>query len=176
MAAIGLSSGLRQREQRIDVTIPSRMRVDDSWIDVCIRNISPHGLLVAVANPPPRGNYVEIRRGTQIIVARSMWTDGQYCGLRAQELLPVQQIIAEPRLSRRPAVAVVATAADRRRDDCRTGAAAIADREIRSRRFAAAFQFAVFAVVALGVSGWAAMSVYRSLAAPIATVEHALSG
>ena len=170
-------TGLAPRERRVGVSIPSRMRVDSWWTDVCIRNISAHGLLIASANPPARGSYVEIRRGTQIIVARAVWADAQFCGLRSQEVLPIQEIIAEPRLTRRPAVAVVspADAADRRRDDRRMGAAALADRQARSRRFASTFQFGIFAVVALGASGWAAISVYGVLAMPIASIGHALA-
>lgn len=169
-------AGVRPREQRVRVVIASRMRVDDRWTDVSIRNISAHGLLIAAPEPPARGSYVEIRRGTQIIVARSVWADGQYCGLRSQEILPVQQIIAEPRLTRRPAVAVAVADGDRRRDDRRAAAATIADRQDRSRRFAAAFQFVAFVGVALGVSGWAALRIYTLLAAPAASVARAIGG
>ena len=166
-------TGLKQRERRIGVVIASRMRVEDRWTDVSIRNISAHGLLIAAADPPARGSYVEIRRGTQIIVARSVWADGHYCGLRSQETLPVQQIIGEPRLAKRPAVAIDRTA-DRRRDDRRTSAAAIVDRQARSHRFSAAFQFVVVASVAIAVSGWGALSVYGLLADPVRSVERAL--
>ena len=178
MATKGMQTGAHPREERFRVVIPSRMRVDNWWTDVCIRNISAHGLLIASANPPARGSYVEIRRGTQIIVARAVWADGQFCGLRSQEALPVEQIITEPRLAKRPAVAVVsaAGAADRRRDDRRIGAAAVAERQDRSRRFAAAFQFVALAMVALGLSGWAAVAVYRLLAAPAASIGRALGG
>ncbi len=178
MAGGGKGAGTKPREQRIWVSIPSRMRIDNWWTDICIRNISAHGLLIASANPPARGSYVEIRRGTQIIVARAVWADGQYCGLRSQERLPIQQIIAEPRLTRRPVVAVETAdgAADRRRDERRASATAIAERQDRSRRFAAAFQFVLLVAAAVGMSGWAAMSVYRLLAAPILSVDHALRG
>ena len=181
MSADQRGTGLRPREQRVGVVIPSRMRDDHRWSDVCIRNISEHGLLIAAPNPPVRGSYVEIRRGTQIIVARSMWADGQYYGLRSQEVLPVEQIIAEPRLTSRPAVALTAAGhaaanAERRRDADRTGAAALADRQERSRRFASAFQFVLFAAAGAGVAGWAAVEIYVLLAAPAAAIRHALGG
>lgn len=176
MGTGGDRQGERQREERISVVIPSRMRVDNCWTDVCIRNISSRGLLVASVAPPPLGSYVEIRRGTQIIVARAMWARGQYCGLRSQEKLPVQRIITEPRLTSRPQVAIAAPAptADRRRDSRRGSPGDIAERQERSRRVASAFQFVVLVAAALGASGWAASSVYTMLASPLTTVEHAL--
>ncbi len=176
MWAGGERHGERQREERITVVIPSRMRVDNCWSDVCIRNISSRGLLVAANAPPPLGSYVEIRRGTQIIIARAMWTNGQYCGLRSQEKLPVQRIITEPRLTSRPQVAIAEGASDRRRDSRRGSAGDIAERQERSRRLASAFQFVLLVAAGLGASGWAATSVYGLLGSPLAAVERALGG
>lgn len=173
----GGQQGIKPREERISVVIPSRMRVADCWSDVCIRNISSRGLLVAAKAPPPVGSYVEIRRGTQIIVARAVWTSGQYLGLRAQEKLPVQRIISEPRLTSRPQVAVAdgVAAADRR--DARTPAAqATADRAARSRRIASSIQFMLFAAIGIGVAGWAATAVFAVLGNPMARIERALDG
>lgn len=172
------SDGVRPREERISVIIPSRMRVANCWSDVCIRNISSRGLLVASNDPPPLGSYVEIRRGTQIIVARAVWTRGQYFGLRSQEKLPVQQIISEPRLTSRPQVAVADGAApgERRSDRRRTTGEDIAAREERSRRFASAFQFTLFGAAGLGVAAWAATSVYAMLGSPLGTIGSALGG
>ena len=171
-------AGLPAREERIGVLIPSRMRLDNSWTDVCIRNISPHGLLIAAANPPPRGSYVEIRRGTQIIIARSIWAEGSLCGLRSQELLPVRQIIAEPGLTRRRPVdtvqAATMIAADRQRYERTICAASLAHRRHRSRQLSSILQFVTFGVIALGVSGWGATFVYRLLGAPVATIERSL--
>ena len=170
------SQGARPREDRVSVVIPSRMRVANCWSDVCIRNISSRGLLVSANDPPIKGSYVEIRRGTQIIVARAMWTKGHFVGLRSQEKLPIQRIISEPRLTSRPQVAVAdgAAAGDRRADSRRGGG--IAERQERSRRFASAFQFVLFAAVGTGVSVWAATSVYGLLGHPLAAVERALGG
>jgi hypothetical protein len=173
MAAWGSAGGERPREERISVVIPSRMRVNNSWSDVCIRNISTRGLLVAVTDPPPPGSYVEIRRGTQIIVARTVWARGNYLGLRSQEKLPVQRIIAEPRLTKRPSVAVADGVVDRRADSRH---AAPADIAARSRRFASMAQYVLFASLAIGVSGWAATSVYAMLGSPLGTIEQALAG
>ncbi|MDE0878836.1 MAG: PilZ domain-containing protein [Sphingomonas bacterium] len=153
------------------------MRVSDAWSDVCIRNISSRGMLVAAKTPPELGSCVEIRRGSQIIIARAVWKDGNYCGLRSQEKLPVQQIISEPRLTKKPQVAMAAgdAAADRRNRD-RDNAASIVERQERSRRFATVFQFLVFVTMAVGGSIWVATSIYGLLAAPVEAAERALDG
>jgi hypothetical protein len=165
--------GLRQREERISVMIPSRMRVSNHWSDVCIRNISSRGLLVASSNPPGLGSYVEIRRGSHIIVARAVWTSGNYCGLRSQEKLPIQRIISEPCRAKRPEVAIDGAPFVERRAAARSRDS-LAEREQRSRRFASLFQFAVFGALALGGAGWAATSVYELLAVPAEAVEEAI--
>lgn len=67
------------------------MRVGASWSDVRIRNMSSRGLLVEAASPPARGTYVEIRRGTRVIVARSVWVGDDRCGLRTQDRLSIDE-------------------------------------------------------------------------------------
>ncbi|QNP42404.1 hypothetical protein H9L15_08755 [Sphingomonas daechungensis] len=65
--------------------IRARMRSSSAWHDVCILNVSLHGLGVQSAEPPARGTYVEIRRGRQTIVARVAWNKGHRAGLRSQD-------------------------------------------------------------------------------------------
>jgi len=72
------------------------MRLDASWGDACILNISSHGLLMQAAAPPARGTYVELRRGRHPMVARVVWVKHHRFGVRTQDLLPVEAIINEP--------------------------------------------------------------------------------
>lgn len=72
------------------------MRVGASWGDACILNISTNGLLMQAPAPPPRGAYLELRRGRHAIVARVIWANHHRFGLRTQDLLPVEAIINEP--------------------------------------------------------------------------------
>src|SRR4029078_12325215 len=97
----------RPRELRRRVVLPARMRMDSSWCDACILNISSRGLMIHVARGAPSGDTVELRRGDHVIVARVVWRDGSRAGLHSDDRLPVEQILS---LSQAPALQL--TAAD----------------------------------------------------------------
>ncbi len=61
------------------------MRVGASWSDTAILDLSSKGLLLHSPNAPPRGSYVEVRRGQHVIIARVVWTCGGHVGLRSQD-------------------------------------------------------------------------------------------
>ncbi|RZM26822.1 MAG: PilZ domain-containing protein, partial [Sphingomonas sp.] len=69
-----MQTGFRPREERITVLIPSRMRLESQWHDLVIHNVSSRGLMAGCDSPPAVGSYVEIRRGTIVIVGRVQWT------------------------------------------------------------------------------------------------------
>ena len=74
--------------------IPARLRNGAAWADACILNISSRGLLVHSPRGVPQGGIVELRRGEHVIVARVVWRDGTRVGLRADDRLPVDEIIS----------------------------------------------------------------------------------
>jgi hypothetical protein len=53
-----------------ELSVPCRMNVNGKWSSGCIHDVSDHGLLISSMEPPPAGSYVDIRRGTLIIVGR----------------------------------------------------------------------------------------------------------
>lgn len=55
---------MKPRELRRKVLISARMRTGASWGDVCLLNLSSRGVLAQAAVPPPKGAYIEVRRGT----------------------------------------------------------------------------------------------------------------
>ena len=99
---------MKSREPRKKVMIKARMRVGAAWRDAFILNLSSRGLMVRADDPPPHGSYLELRRGRHVIVARVMWTSDRHCGLRAQDALPTEAIIAEPDTSKSRALAPAA--------------------------------------------------------------------
>lgn len=178
-----LQTGMRPREARIPVMIASRMRADGRWCDVRIHNISSRGMLLAADEAPGVGAYVEIRRGTQIIIGRVMWAKDRYFGLRSQEKLPVQAIIAEPRLTSRPHVAKAdgaatdgAKAGERRSGDRLAAENRAAHQAERSRALASMIQFGALACAGLGIAGWAASAVHGLLSAPAQQIGRVLGG
>ncbi|HET7816046.1 MAG TPA: hypothetical protein VFK58_00510 [Sphingomicrobium sp.] len=84
---------MKPREERQKVMIRARMRTGASWQDVCILNLSKRGLGIQAATPPARGAYVEICRGSQVIVARVMWSKGHRAGLHSQDLIWAQALL-----------------------------------------------------------------------------------
>ena len=83
--------------------IPARMRNGDSWSDTSILNISSRGLLLYAATAPLRGSYVEIRRGQHVIVARVVWSNANRFGVRAQDSLAIDAIVANGSANGAPA-------------------------------------------------------------------------
>lgn len=171
-----LQTGFRPREERIAVLIPSRMRVESQWHDVVLHNVSSRGLMAGCDAPPPVGSYVEIRRGTIVIVGRVQWTKGRFFGMRAQDRLSVKALVDEPRLASRPRRGNddESAASDRRAERRLAHEAQMARRVERSRGFASLFQFVVLVCVGLTMAGIAAHSVYQMLSSPTQRIEAAL--
>jgi hypothetical protein len=142
------------------------MKQGMSWSDVCIRNMSSRGLLLQGQSPPRPGSYVEVRRGSHIIVARVVWTKDQEFGARAQDLLPIEQIVRGPE---RTASGV--GRADQ--DPTERPTAARQGFELSheaSRHFSSLMQYGFMVVVSLSVAGAAVSAVRTALEAPLTIV------
>ncbi|VXC53688.1 PilZ domain-containing protein [Sphingomonas sp. 8AM] len=154
--------------------IPSRMRLDASWHDIVIHNVSSRGLMAGCDQPPAIGSYVEIRRGTLVIVGRVQWNKGRFFGLRSQDRLSVKALIDEPRLASRPVRTDTSVENDRRAERRLAHEAQMARKVERSRSFASMFQFLVLVAVGVTMAGIAAHTVFTMLSAPAAQIEDAL--
>lgn len=154
--------------------IPSRMRLETRWLDVVIHNVSSRGLMAGCDEPPAVGSYVEIRRGTLVIVGRVQWNKGRFFGLRSQDRLSVKALIDEPRLASRQVRADTNVENDRRAERRLAQEAQLARKVERSRSFASLFQFLVLVAVGVTMAGIAAHTVYTMLSAPAAQIEDAL--
>ncbi len=80
---------MKTRDPRHAVHLPARMKNDEDWCDVSIRNVSRHGVMIQLPKPPERGSYVEIRRQSLVIVGRVVWSRHGACGLRTREALSI---------------------------------------------------------------------------------------
>lgn len=79
------------------------MRDGSCWSDANILNISSRGLLLHSTKPPSRGAYIEVRRGSYVIVARVVWTDANRFGVRAQDQLSFDSLVADKPQAKKPA-------------------------------------------------------------------------
>ena len=143
--------------------LPARMRSASGWSDACILNISSRGLLIYSAGRATPGSFVEIRRGTQLVVARVVWRENQRLGLSSQDLVRVEDIIS----NEAAAVAVQTSGFNvERRKVPRTSE--------QSRLMSRAMEFAFTIALVVALAGSAAFYAYESLTTPLAAVRTAL--
>ncbi len=60
-----------------------------------ILNLSTKGLKFRCTAMLQRGHFLELRRGSHVIVAQVMWSDGGMCGARAQGLIPIADVVLD---------------------------------------------------------------------------------
>lgn len=155
---------MKEREARSDVQLPARLRGEDSWSDVCIKNVSSHGMMLLIATPPERGTYIEVRRGSAVIIGRVMWTSPGRCGLRTKERISV----AELTLANAPLAD--SASADRR---AQARAHHPEDTAARSAAMGRLLQFAATITLILAAGGFIAHTTYGFLARPTAAISRA---
>jgi hypothetical protein len=160
---------MRPREQRRKVLIRARMKTGTGWHDACIVDLSKRGVGLQAASAPSRGDYVEIRRGLHVIVARVVWSRGHRFGVAAQDDLPVANIASDraPIVDRRPAPGT--GVADRRRLP-----RSFEEKAERSRRRGHRLQFLFAAFAGMAAATIAGAEVRQALASPLSEVSEAL--
>jgi hypothetical protein len=159
---------MRPREQRRKVLIRARIKTGDGWHDACIVDLSKRGAGLQAATAPPRGTYVEIRRGLHVIVARVMWTRNHRFGVQSQDELPIESIANDRAPVAKPAT-TQGLAVERRRLP-----RSLAERAESNARLGHRLQFG-FAVLAGALAAMiAGAEVREALAAPLSEVGSAL--
>ena len=124
---------------------------------------------IQAADPPAHGTYVEIRRGSQVIVARVAWSKGHRAGLRSQDAIFISAVVNDIG-SATSAPRMIGGTAIERRSAPRTAA----QRHEGSRVAARAMEFACFGLVAAAVALTAFGSVEQALAQPLSQISAAL--
>ena len=146
----------------------ARMRASSGWTDACILNVSSRGLLInASATGAVTGTEVELRHGAHVIVAEVVWRKGTRAGLRTDQRVPVDEIMA---LSNAPVLQL--TAGQWPHVDRRTRLRPYEESRQRSRML----EFAGVVVIAVSLAGALFSMVEQAFARPLAMVEAALGG
>lgn len=148
------------------------MNADGRWTDACIHNASSRGLLVAADDAPTSGSYVDIRRGSLVIIGRVVWRKGRFFGVRTQDRVVVQALVDEPR---RGAATAPTSTVDRRTSARLTSEGRMARRVERSRRIASMAQFGFLAASAAAAAAVMAGEVGATLSRPLAAVTASLN-
>lgn len=160
---------MKPREPRRKTLVRARVNAGGAWHDACILNISSSGLGMQAASPPPRGAYLEIRRGLHVIVGRVMWSREHRFGVKAQDRLPVD-LLADNSEAALPQGACPSPVERRSVPRVRLSA------QERSRNAGRRIEYVFAAVLALCIASFVATEVHSVLAAPADMVTAALGG
>jgi hypothetical protein len=160
---------MKAREDRQKVMLRARLRDGAHWHDVCVLNMSAHGLGIQASTPPDRGTYVEICRGRHSIIARVAWSKGHRAGLRAQDAICIPGFVndAGNAASSRPALG--GRPVERRRI-----ARTAAERHEQNRFKARGIEFACLALVGGALAITVFGTVQQALAQPLSRSSKAL--
>ncbi|MEZ0244876.1 MAG: PilZ domain-containing protein [Sphingomonas sp.] len=158
---------MQARELRQKVVFNARMRLGRNWSDVVIRDLSSHGLLLTSQAPPPPGSYLEICGPATSLVARTIWVkDGRF-GVRTQDRIDVNAMLAGGRMRAHDPASVVVRP---------VRAPAPQQSYQRSRHRASAFEYAAAILVILAAAATVGILLNNVFAAPIRAVVSALGG
>ncbi|SFO03675.1 PilZ domain-containing protein [Sphingomonas sp. OK281] len=151
-----------------ELSVPCRMNVTGRWSDAHIHDVSDKGMLVSSIEPPAIGTYVDIRRGTLVIIGRVVWSGGRRFGVRTQDPVSLAALLSEPVLDSRPA------STDRRSLKREQAARRHSEQADRNRHRASLFQFICLTIIGLGIACFSASYCYRALAVPLGSVSNVL--
>lgn len=160
------------RETRVKVTIRASMRADGPRTDVCIRDISPRGLMMIAAVAPPAGTYVEVTGVNQTIVGRVTWSKDRRFGIRTSDRIDLSAAIfggAAQASGQEIASGPQTRPAGARPKDGREKLAS-------NRAFGRAAQFIVIAAFAAALSIAMAMAAFDTLSRSLSRASSQLGG
>lgn len=147
------------------------MRADGCWSEVCVLNIGERGVGLQASASPVRGTYVEICRGAHVLIGCVAWSNGRRFGVRTQDQIAIEEIIAEPHLS-----TAKGDGAPRGRPafERRAAPRPMAERGERSRHAGRALEFTFVAILGVSAAFVAFETVHQAFAKPMSTVTATL--
>ncbi|MBD3730621.1 MAG: hypothetical protein IE933_13050 [Sphingomonadales bacterium] len=136
------------REARKPVRLAARLNHDGAWSDVMILNVSRKGLMAQGRRPPRRGEFIEIRRGSNVIVAQVRWASCDRFGVLAQDAIDLAALADDSHRRRPPCTVnrIERRTAPRPPGKSLPTAQDIADRAAASARWGRMFEFACVAM------------------------------
>lgn len=165
-------SAHRTREPRQPVRIGARLKSGRGWSDVVLRNVSARGVMGQCTAPPARGDYVEVRCGAYVIVARVAWARDDRFGARAQDTIELGELVAcadgRPRQAKERRRQGRAAAPVRYRPT-------IAQRSFASFRLGRLFEFSSLILTGAALATLLGGAAHDALARPASAVSQALA-
>ena len=88
------SAALKDRaEPRTRAMLRASLHDDDIVRDACIIDVSTRGLLATTAQPPTRGQFVELRVGQHILTGQVRWSSERRFGVALRERVSVVSLL-----------------------------------------------------------------------------------
>lgn len=147
--------------------IAARMHDGNAWCDANILDVSSRGLSLLTANPPPDGAYIEVRRGTHLIVGRVIWAKAGRFGVRTQDRLAINSLVGDGLPDSQSTDASDELAVERR---ARPRSERLEWRHAQSREKGRAMQFACIAGFGFILAACAYEAVRETLSRPLSDV------
>lgn len=165
-------SAHRAREPRKPVRIGARLKSGRGWSDVVLRNVSARGVMGQCPAPPERGDYVEVRCGSYVIVARVAWASADAFGARTQDLIALPDLIASSEGRE--------AAAKERRKKTRPvklvqRPKSLEEQSFASARFGRAFEFASLILAGAALAAVLGGAAHDAIAKPAEKISQALA-
>lgn len=148
------------------------MRAGAAWGGVSLLNISSRGALAHAEVSPPKGSYIEIRRGAHVIIAQVVWADHQRFGVRTQDPIGVDAMLADPDGPIGSGQAREPEAADRRAAPRRP---ALGERHERSRIIARHLEYCCLVGASAVMAGIALSLAKAAIAVPLSQASAVLA-
>jgi hypothetical protein len=161
------------REQRRVVFVSCRLRDDSGWSDMTICNLSSHGLMARCKAPPPRGAFIEVRRGGVSVVGQVRWSRDNQVGIRTQERIDILSLVDDA--SAQDGERHADRRAASRKDGATQAKPTPAALGARSRRWSRLFDRAVITSVGIVSAVLLAQQVHSLLAAPLEQARAAMA-
>ena len=164
----------KPRDRRQRIIVPALMNVGGRELPVMILNVSQRGVLASSSTPPPRGHYLEIRKGGVVIVGRVAWSGKQAFGVRTQDDIDFPRLTGI-RSAGIPDNAAKVSAKDRAALLRRTDKAGSLSAYDQSRILASRTTYVASVIVSCAIAAAAGALAYEMLSKPIAAIHEALS-
>lgn len=81
-----------KRTPRRKVLIRAHMRCGGPKIPICIRDVSPRGMLLQANEPPPPGTYIEIVQDGLAVVGKIIWTKDRRFGISTRDVIDINAL------------------------------------------------------------------------------------
>ena len=98
MQMVSLEGGRARAAVRRKVLLRGRMRGAQgaSFTAICVRDVSPRGMLLQTNAPPPRGMVIEVYVAHQLIIARVIWAGDRRFGVMTRDRVDIASLLGEP--------------------------------------------------------------------------------